>query len=75
MLQGFPLPFDELEVWARDINRLAPTATKKEMDWLFDQFKTGNIVWDRNKGIQNILENLKLIYVEEGQFKVRKSIW
>lgn len=75
MLQGFPVPFDELKAWSVDIDRLCPTVTRKQLTWLFDQFKTGNVLWDRNKGIQNILENLKLIYEEDGQLKIRKSVW
>ena len=75
MLQGFPVPFDELKVWSVDIDRLCPTVTREQLTWLFDQFKTGSVVWDRNKGIQNILENLKLIYEEEGQLKIRRQVW
>ena len=75
MLQGFRLDYSELEAWSVDINRLCPSVTRKQLTWLFDQFKTGSVVWDRNKGIQNILENLKLIYEEEGQLKIRRQVW
>ena len=75
MLQGFPVPFDELKVWSADIDRLCPTVTMEQLTWLFDQFKIGTVLWDRNKGIQHILENLKLIYEEEGQLKIRRQVW
>lgn len=74
MLQGFPIQFDELKVWSADIERLSG-AGNDELRFLFDCFKTNELVWDRNMGIQNIFNGLKLVWKDNGVLKLRKTVW
>jgi hypothetical protein len=74
MLQGFPIQFDELKVWSADIERLSG-ASNDELIFLFDCFKTNELVWDRNMGIQNIFNGLKLVWGDNGVLKLRKTVW
>lgn len=74
MLQGFPIHFEELKVWGADIERLSG-AGNDELRFLFDCFKTNELVWDRNMGIQNIFNGLKLVHNDNGILKLRKTVW
>src|SRR5689334_2389357 len=60
-LGAFPLGKDELTDWASDVMRLSPEVESQRLDFLFDLYKTEQLVWDRNKGIQNIFSGLRLI--------------
>lgn len=74
MLQGYPIPFEELRVWGSDIERLSK-ATSEELRFLFDCFKTNKIVWDRTIGIQNIFLGLDRLWNDNGEIKIRKDVW
>lgn len=74
-LVSFKLEIEDLLAWTLDLERLRPHTTKEELAWLIDQFKTGEIVWDRNQGIQNLFVNLKKIVKENGVYRLLKPIW
>lgn len=70
-LVQMPLSGPELIRWSDDINRLAPGATPEMISYVMDCFKIEKLEWDRNKGIQNIFNALKLIKVDDtGNFNL-----
>jgi hypothetical protein len=75
-LVGFRIEPEQLLSWALDVDRLAPDASPAKISFLLDAFKTGEIEWDRNQGIQNIFQWLPRIRVNsELKFEILKARW
>jgi len=75
MLLVYKLEGEELVAWAQDINRLASQEDLEKLPFILDCFKTGELIYDKNEGIRNIFSAMKIVYKEEGNFKIRKAIW
>lgn len=71
----FALDKNQLIDWAADVLRLAPGVKPAKLAFLFDLFKTEQIVWDRNRGIQNIFAGLLRIGENEKGYYLKKRVW
>jgi hypothetical protein len=71
---GFKLEYDELVSWGADVNRLIPDLEIERLMFLMDCFKMDKIEYDKNKGIQNIFNGLRLIERTETGFKILRTI-
>ncbi len=74
-LLPFELSGPQVVDWTDDIIRLAPDVEADRLKFLFDLFKTEQLLWDRNKGIQNIFTGLKFIGKNEQGYYLRKRVW
>lgn len=75
-LKDFPVDAQEIVSWANDIDRLCPNADPDAVQFLMDQFKTDRVEWDKNKGIQNIIGNLKYVKKkEDGSYRYDDMVW
>ena len=74
-LLPFELSGPQVVDWTSDIERLAPGADAEMLQFLFDCYKTERLIWDRNKGIQNIFTGLKFIGKNESGYYLRKRVW
>ena len=66
---------DEMIMWAKDIDDLAPDTEPEKLMFLVKCFKTDEIVWDSKLGIQNVLRGLKRIVKTEAGYQVLRPIW
>lgn len=75
MLLAYRLEGPELVQWAQDIDRLMPTEELEKLPFILDCFKTGEIVYEEKLGIRNIFNATKIVYKEDGKFKIRRAVW
>lgn len=76
MLVAFPLSAPDILQWAAELERLMPFDDLRKLPFLMDSFKTGEILWDKAEGIQNIFKGVKLIEeTAPGEFKINRPIW
>lgn len=76
VLISFKLTVHEIIDWAMLIKRLAPDIDVKAVRFVLDAFATEAIVWNKDKGIQNIFNGLKEIKkTEEGYQLVKRESW
>lgn len=61
--------------WSLEVERLAPGTEPEKLAFLIDCFKTEQLYWDRNVGIQNIFGGLKQIKKTEKGYQLLKAIW
>jgi hypothetical protein len=66
---------EELVTWAMEIDRLVPNEELRKLPFILDCFKTTELPYNHNEGIRNIFNAFKLVYEEDGKFKIRKAIW
>lgn len=66
MLSSFPLTSDQIADWATTIEELAPEITPERLRVVINQYKTGEMKYDRNDGIQNIFEGYRAVYGGRG---------
>lgn len=72
----FKMDAPELVHWAQEIDRLIPDVDPEAIRFLIDCFKTEDLIWDRNKGIQNMFLGLKRIRRDEdGKFNLVQSVY
>lgn len=74
-LVGFKKTAEEIISWSSDIERLAPGIEPERLAFLMDCFKTDRLLWDKERGIQNIFRGLKLVDVEDGKYILLKPIF
>ncbi len=75
MLVAFKMEGSEIIAWASELNRLLPNEELKKIPFILDCFKTETLVYDKSIGIQNFFRAVKIVYEENGEFKIRKAIW
>lgn len=71
----YPLGEGDLTDWAADVLRLCPDVEPGRIDFLLDLYKTEQLMWDRNKGIQNIFTGLRFIGKNEKGYYLKKRVW
>lgn len=73
------LPFElnpqQLIEWSQDVDRLMPGIELERIAFLFDLYKTEQLLWDKTKGIQNIFSGLKFIGKNEQGYYLKKRVW
>lgn len=74
-LVAFKMENETVLHWALEVERLAPGTKPEKLSFLIDCFKTEQLYWDRNLGIQNIFGGLKQIKETETGYKLLKAIW
>lgn len=73
LIVAFPLSRGEVITWTNEVERLVPDVDQDALRFLFDQFSTEAIEWDKSKGIQNIFAGLKKIRKDNGEWKIKKQ--
>lgn len=74
-LTPFPLDAMELISWAKDVEEIAGAVEIEKLEFIFKCFKTDKLEWDKNKGIQNIFNALKLVKKTEYGYKIKDFTW
>lgn len=69
-----PMSFQQLLQWSADVDRLRPDVGREQLQFLFDCFKTGEIEFDRYKGIQNIFSGLDQLECVNGKWQ-KSEAW
>jgi hypothetical protein len=72
-LTPFTVADTELENWARSILALSPNFDLNKLAFIINQFKLGNIEWQRDVGIQNIIMNLRRVRDYDDGFRLINS--
>lgn len=75
MLVGFPMQAEEIVEWSAELERMLPDSELHKLKFMFDCYKRDELVWDKQKGIQNIFNGLKMIGKNEEGYYLRKPIW
>jgi len=76
-LRSFRLDPIEILEWKDSLNRLiGEKLDTKALDFAIDKMMTGEIEYDKNKGIQNIFDALKQVAKKEnGEYKIKTFVW
>lgn len=65
-LAAFPLTSVQISDWAQSIEELAPEMTPEQLREIINQYKTGEMEYDKGQGIQNIFEGYRAIFGRRG---------
>jgi hypothetical protein len=72
-LVGFPMSGEDIQEWSIQLYELVPNLDTSRLHFLLNEFAMDHIEWDKNKGIQNIFNGLKRVYLDDnGKLKLSK---
>ena len=70
---AYPMTAIGILEWAGTINRLMPGIDVGALAFLMDCFLTEKIVWDKNKGIQNILGSIGRVVKSNVGYEIKRE--
>jgi len=65
----------EIVDWALELNRLMSIEDLKKLPFILDSWKKNELIYDQKIGIQNFFIAAKQVKLEDGQFKILRTIW
>lgn len=67
------MPFQQIEVWAKDLVRLVPGLDLGALTFLIDQMKLGLYDYDKTLGIQNLTVGLTHVKKTQDGYRISMS--
>jgi hypothetical protein len=74
-LRSFKLDFWDCIKWKDTILRLMPEVETKAIEFVIDQLILGNLEYDKDRGIQNIIEGLRRLEKTGNGYKLNTMTW